>query len=228
VFTAFSGSHQDAIHKGMHERQLTARDVWEVPYLPIDPADIGRTYEQVIRINSQSGKSGIAHVLERDHGYRVPKELAVALSLAVQRATDESGEEISSVALLQLFRSRYFIAAPVLEIREVQVCRGAMDNERQVEAEVRLGDQVHLVRGTGGGAIEAFANGLRGIHPGPWDIIDYAEHSRGAGASAEAVSYVAVSSPERAGTWFGVGQDRDVVLASFQALVTALVRMHGG
>ena len=225
VFTAFSGSHQDAIHKGLRERQLTQGDSWEVPYLPVDPEDIGRKYEQVIRLNSQSGKSGIAHVLERDHGYRVPKELAVDLSTAVQQVTDTSGEEISPGALVQLFRQRYFRMAPAIDITNVQVGRGETDEERRVLADVCFATQVHHVGAAGCGALEAFARGLRVIVQGPWDIVDYTEHARGAGTSAEAVAYVAVYSAERAGTWFGVGEDHDVVLASFRALGAALVRM---
>ncbi len=223
VFTAFSGSHQDAIHKGMHEQQQKA--LWEVPYLPIDPEDIGRNYEQVIRINSQSGKSGLAHVLERDHGYRVPKALATDLSNSVQRVTDETGEEISSDVILRLFHATYFRNPPTFEIHNVEVKPGDTDAERVVEAEVRLGSQVHRLKGRGYGAIEAFAQGLHMIYEGPWDIIDYAEHARGQGAAAEAVSYVAIRSNGGQQTWFGVGQDRDVVLASFRSLVAAVVRM---
>ena len=224
VFTAFSGSHQDAIHKGMHEH-LRQLDCWQVPYLPIDPEDIGRTYEQVIRINSQSGKSGIAHVLERDYGYHVPKALAIDLSHAVQRQTDQTGEEISSQSLMQLFRSEYFRDPPTVAIHKVQVSRGKSDDESTVEAEVRLGDGVHHLSGQGYGPIEAFARGFHAIHNGTWDIVNYAEHARGAGARAEAVAYVAVGLPEQATTWFGVGEDRDVVLASFRALAAAVVKM---
>ena len=223
VFTAFSGSHQDAIHKGMHEQQQKAP--WEVPYLPIDPEDVGRNYEQVIRINSQSGKSGVAHVLERDHGYRVPKALAMDLSNSVQRVTDETGEEISSDKLVRLFYSKYFRNPPDFEIRNVEVKPGESDAERIVTAEVRLGQKVHRLKGRGYGAIESFAQGLHMICEGPWDIIDYAEHARGQGANAEAVSYVAIKSNGGKQTWFGVGQDRDVVLASFRSLVAAVVRM---
>jgi 2-isopropylmalate synthase len=228
VFTAFSGSHQDAIHKGMKAQQAEPGGQWEVPYLPIDPTDLGRQYEEVIRINSQSGKSGVAHVLERDHGYMVPKCFAVDLSHAVQQVTDETGEELASEAIARVFRSRYFDSSTPVEIRAVQVHPGASEQERVVEAEVRINSEVYRLCGKGGGAIEAFAQGLHAIRPGNWDITDYTEHARGSGACAEAVAYVVVSTPGDDRIWFGAGADRDVVLASFRAISIAVERQFHG
>ena len=224
VYTAFSGSHQDAIHKGMKERQTESSDYWEVPYLPIDPTDIGRHYEEVIRINSQSGKGGMAHVLERDHGYRIPKAMAADFSEVVQEVTDQTGEELASTAIAQLFKARYIAAHGDNRIQSVQLLPGPSEHERIVEADVRINGEWRKVNGRGGGAIEAFANGLHSIYPGNWDIGYYTEHARGAGATADAVAYVAITMPDDPRLCFGVGEDSDVVNASFLAILAALER----
>jgi 2-isopropylmalate synthase len=226
VFTAFSGSHQDAIHKGMKERQTDGDALWEVPYLPIDPTDIGRHYEEVIRINSQSGKGGMAHVLERDYGYRIPKAMAADFSEVVQVMADQTGEELAPAAVVQLFRSRYFVGQNDRpRIRAIQINPGQDEQQRVVQAEVRVGDEWRKISGRGGGAIEAFANGLHDIVPGNWDIAYYTEHARSTGAASDAVAYVAISSSGDARPCFGVGEDRDVVQASFLAMLAALERV---
>lgn len=218
VYTAFSGSHQDAIHKGMHE-QSRHDGPWEVPYLPIDPKDVGRDYEAVIRINSQSGKGGMAHVLERDYGYKIPRAMAVDFSQVVQSAADQTGEELTSAAIAQLFRDRYSTGTAGRCIRGIQVREATQ--EVDVRAEVLVDGQWRAIHGVGGGAVEAFANGLREIFPGEWDIAQYTEHARDMGAAADAVAYVTLARPNGAGVSYGVGEDRDVVAASFIAVLTA-------
>jgi 2-isopropylmalate synthase len=248
VFAAFSGSHQDAIHKGMKHMDSVPGG-WEVPYLPIDPADIGRKYEPVIRINSQSGKSGLLHVLERDYGYRIPRELAVELSKSVQAVTDEQGEELSSEAVLALFEATYLEPTGPLVLETAAVERRASGRECAVRAMLQVGGRAMESSGIAAGPIEAFASALSVIWPLQFRIVDYSEHARGEGAGAEAVAYVAVRlqfpGAERAGgrgassaerlvgrgvpsdagpVHHGVGRDTDVVLASFRALVAALNR----
>ena len=227
VYTAFSGSHQDAIHKGMKEQVQRSDSIWEVPYLPIDPKDVGRHYEEVIRINSQSGKGGMAHVLERDYGYRISKTMAADFSAVVQEVTDQTGEELAPAAIVKLFRSRYFAAAGERRVRALRVERGQTDQERVVHAEVRLNGDWCTISGRGGGVLEAFATGVRAVTPGNWDIVYYTEHARTTGADSDAVAYVAVSAAPDGRASFGVGEDRDVVQASFLALLAALDRLPG-
>src|SRR6187402_2088816 len=160
VFTAFSGSHQDAIHKGQKAMEAGDGRLYEVPYLPIDPADVGRGYEPVIRINSQSGKSGIAHVLERDFGLRLPRALAIELSREVQARTDASGEEYSAEATHALFHSRYVDAVGPLVLESTGVDRPSDDSHCRVVARLRHLGVVKAMQGVGAGPIEAFVNAL--------------------------------------------------------------------
>jgi 2-isopropylmalate synthase len=219
VFVAFSGSHQDAIHKGLrHMTQESPR--WEVPYLPIDPGDVGRAYEPVIRINSQSGKSGLAHVLERDHGYRVPRALAVELSSTVQALTDARGTEFTPEEVREVFEAEYVGgAAPFALVSAAVERRGG---ECAVRAEIATPAGMRSVAALSEGPIAAFSRAL-GTITEPFDVLEYSEHARGTGASAEAVAYVSVTGAAGA-AWHGVGCDRDVVLAAFRALVAALNR----
>jgi 2-isopropylmalate synthase len=202
--------------------ERSASKLWEVPYLPIDPADIGRHYEPVIRINSQSGKSGLLHVLERDFGYRVPRELAVEFSKAVQAVTDARGEELSSEAVLELFENTYVRAPAATRLQDVGVERRAQGRECAVSARLAFSDGVRDVHGIGAGPIEAFARALASVLSMPFEVVDYSEHARGNGAQAEAVAYVALG--VGSSVYYGVGCNSDVLLASFQALIAALNR----
>ncbi|MGC4095400.1 MAG: 2-isopropylmalate synthase [Polyangiaceae bacterium] len=222
VFAAFSGSHQDAIHKGYKHMAESPGARWEVPYLPIDPADIGRQYEPVIRINSQSGKSGLLHVLERDFGYRVPRELAIEFSKAVQAVTDAQGEEMSSGAVHELFEATYLRAGGDVALDSVGVERRESGRECAVSARLSLPDGPRDVQGIGGGPIEAFAHAVASVFARPFEVVDYSEHARGSGADAEAVAYVAARVDGI--VHYGVGRDTDVVVASLRALVAALNR----
>jgi 2-isopropylmalate synthase len=219
VFVAFSGSHQDAIHKGL--KHMSAESPrWEVPYLPIDPADVGRAYEPVIRINSQSGKSGLAHVLERDHGYRLPRALAVELSSTVQALMDARGTEFSPEEVRDVFEAHYVArAAPFSLISAAVERRGG---ECAVRAELETPGGVRSVAAIGEGPIAAFARALATVTE-PFEVTEYSEHARGSGVSAEAVAYVTVTDGVGVAC-HGVGCDHDVVLAAFRALVSALNR----
>ena len=222
VFTAFSGSHQDAIHKGFKHMAQNRPAHYEVPYLPIDPADVGRAYEPIIRINSQSGKSGIAHVLERDHGYRVPRELAIELSQAVQAVTDARGEELSAQDVGALFERQYFEVAGPYALVSAGVERRREGKDCAVVAQLLVQGERQEVRGIGKGPVEAFVAALGTLGGPNFELTDYAEHAAASGASAEAVAYVAVRSGQV--QRYGAGRHQDVVLAAFAAVVCAYNR----
>lgn len=223
VFTAFSGSHQDAIHKGTKAMAGAGNGLWEVPYLPIDPEDVGRGYEPVIRINSQSGKSGVAHVLERDFGFRVPRALAIELSREVQAITDARGCEASSELVGELFRSTYCDVTGSLTLESVGIERRPEDASCAVALRLRLRGEPRDARGSGPGPVAAFMVALRAVSSVPLEIADYSEHASSFGAAGRAAAYVAL----RAGAHsaYGVGEHDDLVLASFQAIVSAYNRL---
>lgn len=224
VFTAFSGSHQDAIHKGQKAMEASDGHLYEVPYLPIDPADVGRGYEPVIRINSQSGKSGIAHVLERDYGLRLPRALAIELSREVQARTDASGEEYSAEATLALFRATYADIAGPLALEGAAVERQSDGARCKVAARLHHQGKAVEAHGAGAGPIDAFVNALSQLLDVPLTLGDYSEHAIAEGADAQAIAYVSLRAPNAPQARFGVGQHEDVVLASFRAIVSAYNR----
>jgi 2-isopropylmalate synthase len=202
-------------------------ELWEVPYLPIDPLDIGREYTRVIRINSQSGKSGIAHVLERDSGYRVPRALAIEFGRLVQALTDERGTELASDEVARAFESTYLEPKGTLSLTSAGIERLSDGKACAVTAKIILNGQAHSVSGVGGGPIEAFVRALATVAQRGLEISDYSEHARGVGADAEAVAYVALQERGAGGvlrTSFGAGRDSDLVLASFRAIVAAFNR----
>nr|WP_198982564.1 2-isopropylmalate synthase [Herbaspirillum sp. ASV7] len=218
VFTAFSGSHQDAIKKGFAKQQPDA--IWEVPYLPIDPADLGRSYDAVIRVNSQSGKGGMAYLLEQEYGLALPRRLQIEFSRAIQREADATGKEIAASDIHAIFQREY------LERSEPYVYRAHRMSEDTAKAEsinievdiVRNGQPV-TVRGSGNGPIDAFVHAL-GLDI---KLMDFHEHAIGAGADAKAASYIELRLNE-APTGFGVGIDANIVTASFKAVLSAVNR----
>ncbi len=223
VFTAFSGSHQDAIAKGLATRAREGATIWEVPYLPVDPSDVGRAYEPLIRINSQSGKSGVSYVVEQGYGYRVPKELAVELSRVVQEAADASGKELAPDVIFAIFERTYLDATGRLVLLDYEVQHPAPDR-CHLAAKIRDGEATVVATGEGKGAIEAFVHALETVRKMPLQVADYSEHALGAGSDAEAVAYVKVAAPGRAPAW-GAGRDRDIVTASLRAVVRAVNRL---
>ena len=219
VFTAFSGSHQDAIKKGFDARQ--PGDPWRMPYLPIDPQDIGCSYEAVIRVNSQSGKSGSAWLIEQNHGLKLPRGLQQDFSQHVQQATDSDGKEMTHHALWQLFRTRYGLQAqPALTLVDYQSA-SQQDGQLSLQATLRHHGETRRLQGQGNGLLSAAASGLSALFRQPFMIKDYHEHTLGARSDSRSVAYIRCVFPQGESYW-GVGIDNDVARASLQALCNAL------
>jgi 2-isopropylmalate synthase len=218
VFTAFSGSHQDAIKKGFARQAPDA--VWEVPYLPIDPADLGRSYDAVIRINSQSGKGGMAYLLETEYGLSLPRRLQIEFSRAVQSEADASGKEIAGADIFRIFKSEYLDRQTPYAYQSHRLTE---DTERDqtvtIDLTVRRDGEALALQGGGNGPIDAFVSAL-GLDI---RLMDYHEHAIGSGADAKAASYVELRL-DNGPTLFGVGIDANIVTASFKAVLSALNR----
>ena len=217
VFTAFSGSHQDAIKKGMAVQ--SADGIWEVPYLPLDPADLGRTYDSIIRVNSQSGKGGIAFLLEAEYGLIMPRRLQVEFSTTVQSLTDASGGEVSAADIWALFTKEYFAARePVIYVDHHLF----EDGQRQgIQLTVQLFGRTVTLAGQGNGPIDALLHALRveaTLH-------SYEERAMGQGADATAVTFAELVAPQVAGTVFGVGMHANIVTASVLAVISGVNRL---
>lgn len=218
AYTAFSGSHQDAIKKGFDARQ--PGDPWRMPYLPIDPQDIGCSYEAVIRVNSQSGKSGSAWLIEQNHGLKLPRGLQQDFSQHVQQATDSDGKEMTHHALWQLFRTRYGLQAqPALTMVDYQSA-SQQDGQLSLQATLRHHGETRRLQGQGNGLLSAAASGLSALFRQPFMIKDYHEHT-GARSDSRSVAYIRCVFPQGESYW-GVGIDNDVARASLQALCNAL------
>jgi|694.fasta_scaffold07657_5 2-isopropylmalate synthase len=216
VFTAFSGSHQDAIKKGFAVQQPDS--LWEVPYLPIDPADVGRTYESVIRVNSQSGKGGISFLLERHHGLVMPRRLQVEFSSIVQRHTDEHGTEVTADDLWRLFNTEYLHDDARIKLLSHRMV--GTDGGHQIDLTVSIDGVTHVLHGEGNGPIDAAVHAL-GL---PLRVDSYEERSIDSGSDARAVAFIEATSDGVTGARFGVGIDRSIVVASLRALLSAANR----
>jgi 2-isopropylmalate synthase len=225
VYTSFSGSHQDAIKKAFAARK--EGDIWDMPYLPLDPKDLGRSYEAVIRVNSQSGKGGISYLLESECGLELPRRLQIEFSQVVQTVMDASGKELTAADLFELFEREYGIRsidAPVHQVlEEGQGMSGALV---RLSAEVELAGERVKVQGTGNGPIDAFVEALAAATGESIRVLDYHEHAIGSGANARAVAYLEMRVGER--TLFGVGMDSNIVTASLKAIVCGLQRTRAG
>jgi 2-isopropylmalate synthase len=219
VFTAFSGSHQDAIKKSM-PHQKPGRP-WDVLYIPIDPADIGRSYRAIIRINSQSGKGGVAYVLESEHGYQLPKLMHKEIGRVVNDLADARGTELTSADILDAFRKEYLERAEPVALEHFRTTE--RDSKVRCEARVRVSGKVHDLSGAGNGPIDAFVRALAGAGLPAFDVASYSEHSLGTGAEAKAVSYIQIKL-ERGSAFYGAGIDTNIELASIKAIVSALNR----
>jgi 2-isopropylmalate synthase len=223
VYTAFSGSHQDAIKKGF-EALGKDYDVWEVPYLPIDPHHLGRSYEAVIRVNSQSGKGGVAYIMKFEHGLDLPRRLQIEFSSVIQRLTEQSGTEISTDQIWSAFQATYLTPdRPVALIGHPLITTAPDTGETTLEAHLRLAGGEKWIKGHGNGPIAAFVDGLRRDAGVAVELTDYAEHALGEGADARAVAYVETKMPEGKTRW-GVGLDANIVTASLRAVVSAVNR----
>jgi len=218
VFTAFSGSHQDAIKKGLAAR--SAADVWDVPYLPVDPSDLGRSYDSIIRVNSQSGKGGVAYLLERDYQLVMPRRLQIEFSQVVQAAADITGKELSSQELWDLFTKEYLAARQPFVYRSHQLAASTdgADTER-LSLQVENSGRLETWHGQGSGPIDAMVKAI-GL---PFDVLSYEEHSRGEGSGAKAVSYIEITTRSRR-TLFGAGMHSNIITASLLAILSAVNR----
>src|SRR6202451_65626 len=218
VFTAFSGSHQDAIKKGFAVQKPDA--IWEVPYMPIDPSDLGRTYDSVIRVNSQSGKGGIAYLLEQSYGVVLPRRLQVDFSQVVQAAADITGKELTSQEIWALFSGEYLSARSPFVYRSHQLAASTdgADSER-ITLQIENAGRLETWHGQGSGPIDAMAGAI-GL---PFDVLSYEEHSRGQGSAAQAVCYIAINTRARR-TLFGAGAHPNIITASLLAILSAVNR----
>lgn len=217
VYTSFSGSHQDAIKKAF--ALAKPGDVWDIPYLPIDPKDLGRSYDAVIRVNSQSGKGGIAYLLEAEYGIELPRRLQIEFSQVVQGVMDDTGKEQSAADIWGIFEREYglhevSVAHPVITTREQGVV--------SLEADVSAGGRTMSVKGAGSGPIDAFVAALH-AHGHGVRVLDYHEHAMGSGADARAVAYLELRIDDTT-SLFGVGIDSDIVSASMKAILSGVVR----
>ncbi len=222
VFTAFSGSHQDAIKKGMTAMSGSNSGVWEVPYLPIDPQDLGRSYEAIIRVNSQSGKGGIAYLLQTDHGLDLPRRLQVEFAGVIQKIADVSGKEITSETIWREFNREYLDPGSVQFIDHTTL--PGPDGGRRMEARVRMDGVEKTIHGTGTGPIDAFIDALRREAKIDVGIVDYREHAVRRGADSLAAAYVEAT--VNGTTLFGVGLDANIVAASLRAITSAVSRVN--
>ncbi len=224
VYTAFSGSHQDAIKKGFEAQALRNDPLFQVPYLPIDPKDVGRTYEAVIRINSQSGKGGLAYILRADHGLDLPRALQVEFSRIAQAQMDRDGKELTSADVWALFERTYLLTDAPLTLASQQTLPTGRDS-RELTAVLRRADGSSLtVEGAGNGPIDAFVDALKRAFAVEFSFLDYHEHAVGRGASATAASYVELQDA-RGEIVHGVGIDPSIVTASLKAVLSAVTRL---
>ena len=220
VFTAFSGSHQDAIKKGFAQQKPDAQ--WEVPYLPIDPADVGRSYDAVIRVNSQSGKGGVSYLLEQEHGLVLPRRLQIEFSRAIQRVTDETGSEVTASAVYDIFNKEYLEQETPWKLVRHRITGDAKPGtgkQFSIEVELEHNGETRKLTGSGDGAIAAFVDALKANIK----VMDYHEHAIGTGTDTRAACYIEVRIGD-APTGFGVGVHGDIVTASFLAILSAVNR----
>lgn len=220
VYTSFSGSHQDAIKKGFAAREKQNDDIWEIPYLPIDPADLGRSYEAVIRVNSQSGKGGFAWVLEQDHGLKLPKRMQAHFSKYVQELADEAGRELFAEDIWNVFQNAYRLTSPQrFTLGNYEETR-APDGTRVFAGKISVDGKVQSVSGRGNGLISSVVATLDEAFGVKLEVRDYTEHAMGAGSDARAAAYVECVTPAGQTIW-GVGIDEDVATASVRAVLSA-------
>ncbi len=227
VYTAFSGSHQDAIKKGFEAQEKRNAPLFQVPYLPIDPKDVGRSYEAVIRINSQSGKGGLAYLLKADHGLDLPRPLQVEFSKIAQGVMDEEGKELTSQDIWGLFQRTYYLTDAPMTLVKQQLSPTGPEN-RELIAKLRKADGTILtIEGEGNGPIDAFVDALKKGLSVEFSFLDYHEHAVGRGANATAACYVEIQGP--AGQVVqGVGLDPSIVTSSLKAILSAVQRMMAG
>jgi 2-isopropylmalate synthase len=222
VYTAFSGSHQDAIKKGFEALEKRNDVFWEVPYLPIDPKDLGRSYEAVIRVNSQSGKGGVAYVLKADHGLDLPRGLQIEFSKVVQEVADRTGKELTGEVIWSLFQDTY-LGRDGIRLVDYSLLPEPRAGERRIAATIAVDGAERQIEGVGNGPIAAFVDALQRDRGIALTVLDYHENAVSAGADAQAAAFVQIRG-DGAGTLYGVGMDSDIVTASLKAVASAATR----
>ena len=226
VFTAFSGSHQDAIKKGLHALSQTNNPEWAVPYLPIDPSDLGRSYEAVVRINSQSGKGGIAFILEKDHGVSLPRRLQINLSEKIQAVADKTGKEVISSEIWHIFEENYLEVSGKFELANYSLSSSEDSSgitSDNIEITLNVEGKPLAIHGVGGGPIEAFLSAINGQFDESISVSDYHQHSVTSGSDAKAAAFIELTSKGK-NEW-GAGMDGNTIKASFQAILAGLNKL---
>ncbi len=218
VFTAFSGSHQDAIKKSLSN--YGEGEEWEIAYLPIDPKDVGKRYQEVIRINSQSGKGGVAYVMEQDFGYRLPRALQMEFSKAIQKVSEDTQTEVNSQTIFSTFQQEFMLSNMPFSLREYGIQRDKGSNTDSVRAVLHEDGQSVIINGQGNGPIAAFVSAIKEVSGIDFNLTDYSEHAIGSGADAKAVSYIQIEVSGK--SYFGVATDEDIVMASLVAVLRSI------
>jgi len=218
VFTAFSGSHQDAIKKGLAIQKDDS--IWQVPYLPIDPADLGRSYDAVVRVNSQSGKGGVSFLLDRQAGFQLPRKLQIEFSRLVQQHNDSSGKEMNAFDIVRLFEYTYLVQPDWIEYKQSQI-NTVNDNQQQVDILLIYKGSPIKISGIGNGPIDAAANAIRCFTGEPIEIVDYHEHALGEGSSVTAVCYLELKTDNNS-SHFGVAKDSNIMTAAIKAMLSGI------
>ena len=226
VHTAFSGSHQDAIRKGMEAISKSNQEKWEVPYLPIDPSDIGKTYEAIIRVNSQSGKAGSAWLLEQDHNIFLPRGAQIQFSQSVQKIADKTGKEITSQIIWDIFKKEYLNDGKfkLIDFDSKKLSRNS--NKEQIDATIKFLDENIEISASGNGPISAFVTAMRERFDLSFRLSDFGQNTRSSGSTAEAAAYVEIKTPNENGrSVYGVGIDTSITLAPIKAVISAINRI---
>ncbi len=221
VFTAFSGSHQDAIKKGLAVQEKGA--LWEVPYLPIDPADLNRSYDAVVRVNAQSGKGGVSFLLQQETGLQLPRRLQIEFSAAVQKVSDANGKEIKRDEIVSLFEQEYFAVSRPFSYQAFTLNNTEDEQLVAVSVKVMHNDSLVAISGAGNGPIDAAAHALSQYMDKPISVVDYSEHAVGEGSDVAAVCYVELK-VDNSRPAFGVGKDKNIIAAAIQALINGVNR----
>lgn len=226
VFTAFSGSHQDAINKGFAYMKEHDSDMWEIPYLPIDPADVGRQYEPIIRINSQSGKGGAAFIMQNNFGYNLPKKMHPEFGALVQKVCDDEGRELTPKEVFKVFEDNYIDIHKRYSLLGHTVLENHGNDIMYFRGKLRISDgsaSEQIIEGNGNGPIDAFCNAIKEIGVTGYEVIDYTEHAISSGSDSKAVAYIGLKTPEGK-TIYGVGIHTNIFKASIKAVLCAINR----
>lgn len=226
VYTSFSGSHQDAIKKGF-EALPRDYDKWAVPYLPIDPKHVGRNYEAVIRVNSQSGKGGVAYIMKAEHGFDLPRRLQIEFSRTIQHITEDSGTEVSSTVIWDSFNREYLPTEPTVRLISHELTSDSTSGLTTITAQLTVSEEHRTITGQGNGPIDAFVKAVNTGLDARLDVVDYAEHAMGQGSEATAVAYVETTDGDGNVRW-GVGCDPNIISASLRAVLSAYERQTSG